>query len=177
MHTKDKTPLRLHIGGVQVKTGWKILNAVPGPGVDYVGDVRQLTQFPDGSCAELYCSHILEHLPFSDLLPTLVSLHRILVSGGKISISVPDMKILCEHYLDPRLSERQRFQIMLMMFGGQKDDYDFHHIGFNYDLLSAHLARAGFTRIQQVESFGEFDDISGFVPFGRSVSLNVVSFK
>ena len=40
-------PLRLHIGGVEPKAGWKILNAAAGPHVDFHGDVSLLRSFAD----------------------------------------------------------------------------------------------------------------------------------
>jgi len=31
--------MRLHIGGEEIKEGWKILNIQNKPGVDFVGDI------------------------------------------------------------------------------------------------------------------------------------------
>jgi len=63
MTTKDMAR-RLHIGGKQVKEGWKILNIQPGKGVDFVGDAADLSQFNDGTFDEVYAAHVSEHLGY-----------------------------------------------------------------------------------------------------------------
>ena len=171
------TEMRLHVGGIQAKAGWKILNALPGPNVDFVGDVRNLAAFADGSCSEIYCSHILEHISQNEMLPTLKELHRLLKTGGRLMISVPDLEVLCELFIDPKLSGPQRFHVMRMMFGGQIDAYDFHQIGLSAEFLADYLRLAGFSSAEQVEGFDLFDDTSNFAPYGRAISLNVVATK
>ena len=39
--------VRLHLGGVQAKDGWKILNILPGPAVDIIGSCTDLSAFGD----------------------------------------------------------------------------------------------------------------------------------
>ena len=39
--------MKLHIGGKTPKEGWKILNIQKGISVDYIGDIRDLSQFDD----------------------------------------------------------------------------------------------------------------------------------
>ena len=175
--TDPPAGLRLHIGGVSPKTGWKILNALPGPNVDYVGDIRDLSGFADASFVELYCSHVLEHVSQNEILGTLKQLYRILAPGGRLSISVPDLDVLCEHFLDPSLSETQRFHVMRMIFGGQIDRFDFHYIGLNREFLTSYLNQAGFTSIDQLPVLGIFDDTSNFAPYGKYISLNLVAIK
>jgi predicted SAM-dependent methyltransferase len=45
--------MKLHIGGRQVKEGWKILNIKKDTGVDFVGDISDLSQFPTESINEI----------------------------------------------------------------------------------------------------------------------------
>ncbi len=72
-------PLRLHIGGEEVKPGWKILNAQPRPGVDFVGLAHDLSQFADASVSEIYASHVYEHISHqSDVLKAFQEAHRVL---------------------------------------------------------------------------------------------------
>ena len=42
---------RLHVGGREPRAGWEILNILPGPGVDHVGDAVDLSRFADGTFA------------------------------------------------------------------------------------------------------------------------------
>src|SRR6188474_917928 len=71
------TKLKLHIGGKQPKQGWKILNALDGEGVDFVGNVCDLSEFPDACCEVIYASHVMEHVKQRDFLATLKGIHRI----------------------------------------------------------------------------------------------------
>lgn len=170
--------LRLHIGGEQRKEGWRILNAQPGPGVDYVGDCSDLSRFADESVEEIYASHVLEHLGYLDKLPAaLAGFHRVLKQGGVARISVPDFEILCRLFLDPRLSISHRFHVMRMAFGGQVDPYDVHQVGLTYEFLEDFLKQAGFSRVQRVAEFGMFEDCSSLKFGDTPISLNVVAYK
>lgn len=173
----SQEPLRLHIGGLEPKAGWKILNVNPGPHVDFLGDIADLSGFGTGAVSDVYVSYVLEHVGQAALLEVLRSLFRILRPGGRLMISVPDLQTLCTLYLEPGSSLEQRVHVMRMMFGGQTDAHDFHYIGLDFDLLSVYLRQAGFADIQRVESFGLFDDTSNYVCYGRAISLNVVAIK
>ena len=97
--------LMLHIGGKEAKAGWKILNAQGFAGVDYVGDVRDLSGFGTGSCKKIYASHVMEHVSQTDFLPTLQGIHRVLCDGGEFYLSVPDLEALCKLFLDPKFRD------------------------------------------------------------------------
>ena len=170
--------LRLHIGGRETKDGWKILNVQPGQAVDYVGDCRDLSDFADASAAEIYVSHVLEHLGYLDELPeTLAGFRRVLVAGGKLMISVPDFEVLCRLFLHPELDVEQRFTIMRMAFGGQTDAFDYHKVGLTFEFLEDYLTVAGFRDIERVDGFGLFDDDSTLEIGGGAISLNVAAAK
>lgn len=171
-------PLRLHVGGKQPKEGWKILNIMPGPHVDYVGNCTCLTQFADNSVDEVYASHVLEHLGFRTELPmALKEIWRILKPGGVFRVSVPDLKCLCKLFVHPQVPMDERFSLMLHMFGAQEDEYDFHKIGFTRGFLVHFLSQAGFTHSKRVDEFGLFDDYSSFRRFGVLISLNMEAYK
>jgi predicted O-linked N-acetylglucosamine transferase (SPINDLY family)/predicted SAM-dependent methyltransferase len=171
-------PLRLHVGGKEVKPGWKIFNVQAGPDVDYVGNCTELGQFADGAVQEIYASHVLEHLGYKSQLPRALSeFHRVLRPDGRALISVPDFETLCRLFLDPRAALMERFSIMRMAFGGQMDDYDYHYVGLSYEILSRYLFNAGFSRVERVKSFGLFDDSSLIEYRGEPISLNVVAYK
>lgn len=168
---------RLHIGGKQVRSGWQIFNAVAAEGVDHLGDVRDLSRFDDGQFVEIYASHVLEHLSQQEILPVLQGIARILATGGRLMVSVPDLDTLCRLFISPQLGANERFHVMRMLFGGQTDTYDFHHIGLNQEFMHHYLAAAGFSTVSRVESFGLFDDTSEFKPYGVAISLNLLAVK
>lgn len=171
-------PLRLHVGGKEVRPGWKILNAQAGPGVDYVGDCADLGRFADGSVEEIYASHVLEHLGYQSELPrALKEFHRVLRPGGIARISVPDFERLVRLFLDPASTLDERYVCMRMVFGGQVDEFDYHRVGLSEEFLTQYLLHAGFSRVERVERFGLFTDASLLGLRGQPISLNVVAYK
>ena len=169
--------MKLHIGGERVRDGWRILNAQPKAGVDFVGDIRDLAQFPTESVDEIYASHVFEHVPQWDVVRTLSGIHRVLRSGGIFSVSVPDMDVLCKAFVDPAAGFDARYHVMQMIFGGQSDDFDFHYFGWSELLLGRFLANAGFGEVARVDSFGLFEDFSEYKPYGFPISLNLRAVK
>lgn len=174
---EDQT-LRLHVGGKTAMPGWKILNIQPGPDVDFVGSCTDLNQFADGSVAEVYASHVFEHLNYVDELPhTLKEIHRILTPTGSLYISVPDLERLMHLFKQPSHSFSDRFMIMRMMFGGQCDAHDYHKVGLSWEFLCHFLASAGFPYATRVSEFGMFPDTSSLRCSGQLISLNVIAHK
>ena len=174
--TTEETGFRLCLGGREAKPGWRIINIEPGPAVDEVGDIRNLSDYPTNSCAEIYASHVLEHVPQAEMVPTLQGFCRVLQPAGRFMVSVPDLDVLCRRFVDPNYTLTQKHHIMRMIFGGQTDEHDFHYIGLNFELLSKYLYTAGFKRVERVDGFGLFRDTSDFAPYGERISLNIVAY-
>tara|TARA_B100000902_G_C27064643_1_gene790860 strand:- start:186 stop:710 length:525 start_codon:yes stop_codon:yes gene_type:complete len=174
--------MKLNIGGEQKKEGWKILNIQKKEGVDFIGDISDLSQFNENSIDEIYASHIVEHVDQNKIKATLKGIHRILKDNGKFYISVPDMEVLCRIFLAKDAPNKVKFHAMRMMFGGQIDKYDYHYFGWNYEFLNIYLIEAGFKNLERVKSFGLFDDTSDFAPYDNGsgkvpISLNVIAYK
>jgi len=173
--------MKLHIGGMEKKEGWKILNIQKNDGrekhVDLVGDITDLSQFEDGSIEEVYASHTLEHVNQKNVFKTLKGIHRVLMDNGKFYVSVPDMDILCKLYLDPKLHIRKRIEVMRMIFGGQIDEFDFHYFGWDMSIIDHFFKDVGFEKIERVKSFSLFNDTSEYNFHGVPVSLNVIAYK
>ena len=173
--------MKLHIGGMEKKEGWKILNIQKNDGrekhVDLVGDITDLSQFDDGSIEEIYASHTVEHIDNNDVQKTLKGIHRVLKDGGKFYVSVPDMDILCRLFLDPKAPLKIKYEVMRMMYGGQIDEFDFHYFGWNMSFIEFFFTEAGFKNIERVKSFSLFNDTSEFSFYGVPISLNVIAYK
>ena len=172
------TPLRLHIGGKEPHPDWKIVNVTPGEHTDYVRSCTDLSPFASGSVAEIYASHVLEHLGYRHELPlALREFERVLVAGGTLRMSVPDLTVLCAIFGDPALTTKERAMVMQFMFGGQMDAADFHRVGLYEELATTLLQQAGFTGIERVDTFGVFNDASSQKFRGRLISLNLAARK
>ncbi|HTN93723.1 MAG TPA: hypothetical protein VMJ33_04005 [Gallionella sp.] len=190
---------KLHIGGKVSSAGWEVLNVNPAPYVDHVCNANDLSRFAENTFAEIYASHIVEHLDYvgkpkeasarqgpwafgqpvpSELENTLMEWNRVLEPGGKLYIGVPDLDVLAKLIIDrDRLTVDERFFIMRMIFGGHRDQFDYHVVGLNKDFLTKYLKTSGFTNIQKVQGFGLFDDTSASLFKGVPISLNMIAEK
>jgi len=172
------TALKLHIGGVTPKEDWKILNIQTGPHVDYLGSCLDLRAFADASVAEIYLSHVLEHLDYKrEAAAALAGFKRILVPNGRLMIGVPDLEVLSHLMIAPFFTGDDKFFVMRMIYGGQVDGHDYHKSGYTFSFLHSFLHRAGFDRIKRIPSFGLFDDTTEKKFNGVPISLNVEAFK
>ena len=169
--------MKLHIGGKEIKEDWKILNIQKNDGVDFVGDITDLSQFEDESIDEIYASHVVEHIDQKNIKKTLKGINRVLKNDGKFYISVPDLDILCRIFIEKKAPLKVKFHVMRMMFGGQIDEFDYHYFGWNYEFLNSYLIEAGFKNNERVKTFDIFNDTSSFAPYGPLISLNVIAYK
>lgn len=172
-------PLRINIGGTESREGWRILNIEAGENVDYVGECHDLGRFADGEVAEIYASHVHEHLSHNrQFIAALRECHRVLAPGGRLRMSVPDLETLARLFVHPALDAPQRYEVMKMIFGGQLDPHDFHKIGLSWPLLEPLLRQAGFGTVRRVAGFDLFaNDCSSIAFCGVPISLNVEAVK
>jgi predicted SAM-dependent methyltransferase len=178
MAEASREPFRLHLGGLERREGWKVLNAQPGPHVDFVGTCDDLGRFADGSVDEVYASHILEHLSYFDELPrTLYEAARVMRPGGLLRVAVPDLEALAGLVTRPGMDFLGQFHVMRTIYGGQSDPWDYHKCGFTLEILRTLLACYRFGGVQRVGSFGLFQDCSELSLWGRPISLNVTAVR
>jgi predicted SAM-dependent methyltransferase len=172
-----REPLRLHLGGREPADGWTIVNIQPGPGVDVVADISDLSRFEDESVDEVYASHVFEHLSMACVLPALRGVCRIIKPGGTFRIAVPDLARLALMLVDQHISTRDEWEISRRIFGGDLDKNDRHSCGFTPRTLLAALTQSGFVNVQHVESFNLFQDMSETAFLGHRISLNMEATK
>ncbi len=171
--------LRLNLGsGTIPLDGFTNVDALAdAPGVDVVADIGEPLPFADGEADLIYVSHVLEHFA-TDTVPVLLKdWRRVLRDGGLLLVAVPDLDVIAR-----LLVERAGWFTpphgpwVGAIYGGQKDEYDFHKTGFNAPALAGLLRDAGFGAIERVERFREIgaaDTSFSPVPFGENISLNM----
>ncbi len=171
--------LKINLGsGLKPLAGFVNVDALPdAPGVDMVADISQRLPFDDGSASLIYAAHILEHFPHGDVPRLLAEWRRVLRDGGQLLIAVPNLDVIAR-----MLTERRGWFTpphdpwIGAIYGGQKDEYDFHKGGFTAVSLAQRLHEAGFGDVRQESRFhdiGEDDGSISPLPFGANVSLNV----
>ncbi len=166
---------KLIIGSTEKKDGWETFDVKEG--ADHVGDAKDLSRFNDGIFDIVYASHVLEHFDFTGSIQQAVKeWHRVLKMDGKLYISVPDMRVLCELY-NRGENAQSRFMISRMIFGGHCDKNDYHYTGLDIDILGAFLNYAGFKGMRKVDTFGIFEDTSNLKVGDILISLNVIVHK
>ncbi|MES2308577.1 MAG: methyltransferase domain-containing protein [Verrucomicrobiota bacterium] len=170
---------RLHIGGTQSAEGWEVLNIEPASYVDHVGNATDLSRFPDETFSVLYGSHILEHMDYlREVESALKEWRRVLIPGGMICLSVPDLEILGSLLLlKDRFDVNDRYLLMRMIYGGHNTPNDYHYAGFTEDLLQVYLMKCEFQKIERVQGFPFFEDTSRQLFKGLPISLNMQAIK
>lgn len=174
--------VKLHLGcGKRYLPGYINID-ISSPIADLHCDVRRLP-YPDEYVDEIYACHILEHFGRHEFKDVLREWGRVLVKNGKMYISVPDLEASFAYYE----KHKDLTPLIGQFYGGQRDEYDHHKIGFTFGFLGGILGELGFSEVERYDAFkylpGGFDDYSlSFLPHmdfknGHHLSLNVVATK
>lgn len=170
--------LKLNLGARnRAIPGFNGMDCDAHPGVDFVGDVFDLSRFADGSVSEIYGSHVLEHAPHPRTLAVLKEWARVLEPGGVLYVAVPDFKRTVEIYLKRGLNN----WVQNFLMGDQGYATAFHYAIFDEGRLRNLLREAGFSEASAVHEFpiGDPGDCSRLASDcdGKLVSLNMVAIK
>lgn len=177
--------LKLHLGcGNIYVPEWCNVDAIPTGCTDLVCDIQTLPDIPDSTAQQIYSCHVLEHFATEHIPEILIRWFEILKPGGELRISVPDLDAITAIYQ----KNLAHFQVpghqpwIALIYGGQKDQYDFHLTGFNFCWLKYLLENAGFTNVQRYEFTPHFvpglvDNSLAQEPFGEYISLNIMATK
>ena len=179
--------MKLHLGcGQRYIPGFVHVDIAPYPHVDHVGPVDDLSWVADGSVELVYACHVLEHFPRKSVAAVLREWRRVLETGGILRIAVPDFSACAKIYYEQGLADGLSGLIGLIC-GGQRDDYDFHKMIFDEDLLTRLLMKAGFSAVRQWNwrktEHSDIDDFSqAYLPHmdkekGLLMSLNIEAVK
>lgn len=177
--------IKLHLGCGKIHLpNYFNVDIQKGPGVDVVADLR-LLPWSDGTVDVVYSCSAIEHFGRREWIAVLAEWARVLKPGGLLRISTADFDAAVARYAETgNLPE-----LLGLLIGGQKDDYDWHGMIFNFDELSMGLLTAGFGDIHRYDwrdtDIGRLgiDDFSqAYLPHmdkknGRLMMLNVEAIR
>lgn len=178
------------------RPGFIVVDAVESINTHFVSLAYDLSMIDTSSVGLLYSSHTLEHLSYNlpppscatypvssrtgdkscynELDATLAEWRRVVVTGGTLLLSVPDLVRLMTYFLDPAATRAEKSILLSIIYGGQRDQFDSHKTGFYWEILDERLRSHGFCDVARVEGFGLFFDTSA-TDFreNATMSLNV----
>jgi predicted SAM-dependent methyltransferase len=172
---------KLHLGCGKIRLpGYINVDIQEGPAVDRVADLRALP-WENGSVDMVYSCAAIEHFGRREWIGILREWARVLKPGGLLRLSTADFEAAIERY-----RETHNLQELLgLLIGGQKDDYDWHGMIFDFATLKSGLEEAGFRNVRRYDwkqtELGKLgiDDFSqAYLPHmdkehGRLMMLNV----
>ena len=175
--------MKLHIGpGNTYIRGWVNIDVFSSVRADIYSSAMALP-YERETFEIVYASHILEHFNRYLILAVLGHWRDLLKPGGILRLAVPDFDAICEFYAKTKSLDA----VMGLLYGGQRNMFDNHHVAFNYDKLAKDLANVGFKEIRkwnwrETEHAGYDDYSQAFLPHlskqdGMLMSLNVEAVK
>jgi predicted SAM-dependent methyltransferase len=143
---------RLNWGsGTGPPDGWINCDIKEGPGIDVSCDIRAGLPLPPSSFDYVVSIHALPELPYPDVEPALIELHKVLKPGGVLRLALPDLERAMQAY---RQGNADYFLIPdddVRSLGGklivQMTWYGYSKSMYTFDFTEELLFRAGFRRV------------------------------
>jgi predicted SAM-dependent methyltransferase len=156
--------LNLGSGPVLGVGGW---TTVDYSGAEISWDLRDSIPLRDSTVTEIYSSHLLEHLNFSEINHLLGEINRILTSGGKFRVCVPDSRKYINAYVhgfefrdksqmyEPGVTNTDSLidQVNYIAYMGHE-----HKFLFDQENLTSLLTKNGFSQIEHSQYSSVVDD-------------------
>lgn len=146
--------LELGSGAVTGEGGWTTVDMV---GADIRHDLRRGIPLADNSVEAIYSSHLLEHIPYPQLIPFLEECHRVLKPGGTFSVCVPNAGKYIKAYVtgESAMNDLDLHEPGLTETGSRIDQVNYiaymggiHAYMFDEENLVKTLAKGGFQKAQ-----------------------------
>lgn len=175
--------MKVHLGcGEVYLDGWVNVDISNESAADRLDDVATLETIADESCDIIYASHLLEHFSRLEYDNVLRIWWQKLKPGGLLRLAVPDIESVLAWYNGSNLDE-----LLGILYGGQRDSFDYHKMGFDQESLSTKLRELGFKNIKtwdwRATDHANADDYSqSYLPHmkkdsGLLMSLNLEATK
>jgi len=155
--------MKLNVGcGKRRLDGYTGVDAVARDAADIVAPADAIP-LPDGCADEIMAIHLCEHLLPWRLPFALREWYRLLQSGGKLILEMPDLFKACQNIVDGRMrGGKHPDQLGLWALYGDvrdEDEHMLHRYAYSFNTLSPIVAAAGFVGLTECETF--------FHPAGR----------
>jgi len=177
--------ISLHLGCGRIRLpGYCNVDIRSLPSVDVVADLRPLP-WPDSCADKIYSCAVIEHFGRREWPAVLQEWARVLRPGGRLHLSTADFEAAIARYQDAHRLE----ELLGLLIGGQKDEFDWHGMIFDFDTLRAGLEGAGFRDVRRYDwrqsdvGRAGIDDYSqAYLPHmdkenGRLMMLNVEAIR
>lgn len=183
---QHRLPLsRLHLGCGNIHIpGWCNVDVLKTGATDLVLDIASLPGIQKDSVRAIYACHVLEHFSTAAVPTVLRRWFEVLAPGGMLRISVPDLDEITRIYQENlgHFHTPGNQPWIALIYGGQKDQYDFHRTGFNFTWTKVLLEASGFRSVARYPFSPHFagdvmDNSLAREPFGEYISLNVAAVK
>lgn len=151
--------LELGSGVKKGSNGWTTVDLY---GADISHDLKRGIPLPDGSVDKIYTSHMLEHIPYGNLIDFINECHRVLKNKGELSVCVPNAGLYIQAYVDERqfLENGQGYRPAFVKTGSFLDQVNYiaymdghHHYMFDEKNLVKTLKKSAFSLV----TLREFD--------------------
>lgn len=145
--------LRINLGSGQRKFAspmWTNVDCQEKWSPDVVADGAHMPMFQDNSADTIVLHHVLEHFGCGEGMAMLQECYRVLAPGGKLIITVPDMRALVKGWVTGRINEQI---FMTNVYGAYMgDEADRHKWGLTSDSLEELLRKvASWTSVADYE--------------------------
>lgn len=174
--------INLHLGCGKLKLENFINVDIISDVADMKLDINDLTVFNKNSVDQIYTCHVLEHIQRNKILKLLLEWNRVLKKEAILRIAVPDFEKVVKIYL----KNKNMAEIIGLLNGGQRNEYDIHFINYDFEIMNELLTSCGFKNVERYDPFeflGDKDDYSKcYLPpmdfeNGESMSLNIHCLK
>ena len=176
--------MKLHLGcGKKHIPGFIHVDLEDHPHVNFRVPVNHLDFAQSNTVDLIYASHVLEHFGRHEIEQVLGEWFRVLRPGGILRVAVPDFAAVARRYQETG----ELPELVGLVSGGQRNEYDFHKMVFDEKLLRERLMQAGFASVKRYDwrqtEHSWLDDYSqAYLPHmdkekGQLMSLNLEAVK